>query len=150
MQQLSSSGTTFYKIIFPALWLAGFGFASVVLLQGGGTPPPSLGVRLLFPAIWCAGVGAFYWYCFPLKYVWLGPATVTVAGLFRKTEIPLADIERVGGTVFLNPETITLTLKRPSVFGSRIRFMPKMRGWPLNRHPTLTLLKERLAGERTQ
>lgn len=145
MQQLSSSATPFYKIILPALWVVLVGFGALQMVFGHTSPPAPQAERLLVAVIWLAGLGFFGWLCLPLKRVSLGPRSLHVSGLFKKTEIPLAEIERVSGTVFISPDFITVTLKRPGVFGSRLRFMPRMRIASLSAHPTVALLQQRAA-----
>lgn len=150
MQRLSSSATPFYKIILPTLWAVLFGSGAVQLALGHTYPPASPAERLGILALWVAGLGLFCWLCLPLKNVSLGPKSLHVSGLFKKTEIPLAEIERVSGTVFISPDFITVTLKRPGVFGSRFRFMPRMRIASLSAHPTVALLEQRAAARQNR
>ncbi len=146
--QLSSSGTTFYKVVFPAIWLTGFGAGAIALAFGAGTPTPPFVMRIMFPIGWLLGLGLCAWLCFPLKHVALGPTSLSVEGLRKKIEIPLSDVEAVSGSFATNPEIITLRLKRPCEFGVRIRFMPSMRFWRFSPHPTVTMLSQRLASLR--
>src|SRR5687768_9475420 len=136
--QLSSSGTTFYKVIFPALWLTGFGVGAIAAALGAGGPSSPVEMRIVFPVGWLLGLGLCAWLCFPLKHVSLVSGAVVVEGLRRKIIIPLSDIAAVSGSSGTNPEIITLKLKQPCPFGARIRFVPGFRFWRFSPHPTLT------------
>lgn len=73
----------------------------------------------------------------------MGDSFFRVADLRSRIEIPFSAIERVERSFWANPETITLVLKTPSAFGSRIRFIPSLRFMPLGSHPTFKMLAEK-------
>jgi hypothetical protein len=146
--RLSSSGTTFYKVIFPAFWLTGFGVGAIAVALGVGEPSLPVEIRVMFPVGWLFGLVLCAWLCFPLKHVSLVSGAVVVEGLRRKTTIPLSDIAAVSGSFATNPEIITVSLKQPCAFGTRIRFMPSVRFWRFSPHPTLTMLSEMLVSRR--
>lgn len=148
LMRLSSSGTLWQKVILPAVWLTGFGLGALSTALGIGTPPLHLEQRIMFPVAWFLGLGLFAWRCFPLKQVWLAPEGVVVAGLRRKIAIPFSDIEAVRGSAVGSPVHIVLELKRPSAFGTRIRFMPTFRFMAFSPHPTFTMLSELVAAQR--
>ncbi len=146
--RLSSSVTVFYKVIFPAVWLTGFGLAAIILAFGGfrASSPIPTQMRVMFPVAWLFGLGLCAWLCFPLKHVILGEDFLVVEGLSQRLTIPLSDVVAVSASFATNPETITLQLKRVTPFGTKIRFMPSIRFLRSEPHPTLTLLEAKLVG----
>ncbi len=60
-------------------------------------------------------------------------------------EIPLQDIESVGGSRFSNPDRIWLDLRRPTEIGSRIHFLPPLRWFHFGtQHPLVAELAARI------
>lgn len=143
--QLSSSATLFYKIVFPAFWLGVFGFVAIPAAFKNNPPSTALDARVIFPAMGLVCLGAISWLGFSLKRVWLGPTSLRVRGLFKEVEIPLADIERVSSFYLASPESVTVTLRRPSAFGSRIRFIASLRFARFEEPPAAARLRERIA-----
>ncbi|HEX2476529.1 MAG TPA: hypothetical protein VHK01_17380 [Lacipirellulaceae bacterium] len=50
-------------------------------------------------------------------------------------QFAVTNILNVDSSLMTNPERITLTLKKPCLFGSEVTFSPPMRFWPFGRHP---------------
>lgn len=145
---ISSRATFFYKRIFIALW---FGFlfvcAAVVLST-------TLAARASFMEI-AAGVGV------PIAVMVLGYTIfrITIMDVVdevydavdalivrnggHEERIPLADIRRAKGTLFVNPERVILELAHDTRFGSRIAFLPPIRWIRLVRNPLAAELEER-------
>ena len=74
-KRLSSAQTFFVKVVFPAIWITGFGLGTLVLFLAGdsfhgrnGEPPPP-GMRFLFLAVWLLGSSFIYWSCLRLKRI---------------------------------------------------------------------------------
>jgi hypothetical protein len=76
--------------------------------------------------IWAVMVFAFCafgtWYSSREKFVWANEQILRVAGLFRRCEIPLSNVDRVDESTFLC--MVIVRLKTPSAFGRTILFTP--------------------------
>jgi hypothetical protein len=139
MRRLSSTLTTFYKVIFPAIWLSGFGVGTFAVLISSNVPKE---LHVIFPAAWLFGLLVCWFLCFPLKHVSILDGDLHVGGLRRTIIVPLSEVTAVTGSVMQNPESITLWLKHESAFGPKIKFMPELRFFRFSTHPTVTLLND--------
>jgi hypothetical protein len=144
MRQLSSSMTFFYKFIFPAIWVGGFAFATLLMFM---VPDSFQGkdvreMRWQFAFVTAVGGGFIYWACMRLKTVTLSSNTLTISNYRRRVDVPLRDVEAVSGSLFTHPDLIWLRLRRPTPFGEKIVFMPKVRfHFGFSRHPLVAELR---------
>ena len=60
----------------------------------------------------------------PLKSVYLTDDSLLVSNYMKTVEIPLSNIDYVSKPDWSNHQTISVHLRTPSVFGSKIIFMP--------------------------
>ncbi|CAN5904007.1 hypothetical protein BH11VER1_BH11VER1_34590 [soil metagenome] len=148
MRQLSSRSTTFYKCGFPAIWLSIFGLGTIALgiesIQG--EPPRKM--LITFLGFWIVGIILFSFLSFPLKHVRLTDTHFCVRGLKQEIHIPLENVIAISSSYLQNPETITLSLKNPTIFGSKIVFTPDARFIRFRPHPTYLFLKQLLEENR--
>jgi hypothetical protein len=94
--QLSSSLTFWYKIIFPSLWLSGFAAGSVAMLFTEKAPAI---------AFVCATVAGFFFLrhlCFPLKRVRQGSDGILVSNFSDEIFVPYAQIQLVDENKWIN------------------------------------------------
>lgn len=135
-QELSSRWTGFYRTVFPALWI-GVGGLALVQLSGAAR-----GSALPFVAIWL-GVGIFLiWLAGALRRVALEGDTLVVSSRRETHRFSFLEIERVSGTVLLNPDLVFVHFRRPTAFGSRVAFIPRQRSFRLfGRHPLVDRLQ---------
>jgi hypothetical protein len=136
---LSSSKTTFfYKRIFPIIW---FGIVAVLffigLLKVLDSGPISNVPFLIVPALM-----AIIGYQFMKRLAFnlvdevfdVGDALLVRSG-GREERIALADIKNVNYFPYGSPPQVTLSLRRPSVFGDTIVFCAPARLMPLSSSP---------------
>jgi hypothetical protein len=136
---LSSSKTTFlYKRIFPIVW---FGIMAVLffvgLLKVLGADSISNAQFLIMPALM-----AIIGYQFMKKLAFnlvdevsdAGDALIVRNG-GREERIALADIKNVNYFPYGSPPQVTLSLRRPSMFGDTIVFCGPARFMPLSSSP---------------
>ena len=69
------------------------------------------------------------------EMLWQNPFCV------RARTIPLSEISDVTENVWINIHPVTIHLRAPSEFGSRIVFMPKVRFFDFSSHPVVNELK---------
>lgn len=149
MRRLSSSFTFGYKLVFPTIWLAGFGGATLFLIAGSITklwrreviPRELVLMTIMFSIGLAAGLAFFSMLSFPLKHVSVRGDALRVEGLKEKVDVLLSDIAEVHGFKWTNPELITLVLKRETPFGRKIKFTPGYRLLKMSDHPVVTELE---------
>jgi len=137
-RRLSSRATPVYKIGvlgFLSLWL----LISVV----AAAQSPHLDWRVfLFPILGIGLLFAAYLFIGRSRRVELVGDVFVVSSRSRTVEIPIHDVEAVGGSRFSNPERIWLDLRRPTEFGSRIHFLPPQRWFNVfSQHPLVAELR---------
>jgi hypothetical protein len=136
---LSSAKTTFfYKRIFPIFW---FGLVAVLffagLLKVIASDPISNVPFLIVPAL-MAIIGYVYMKKLAFNLVDdvfdVGDALLVRSG-GREERIALADIKNVNYFPYGSPPQVTLSLRRPSIFGDTIVFCGPLRVMPLSSSP---------------
>jgi len=141
---MSSKMTFFYKQISPIIW---FGLLAVFFLIGLlKRDAPFLIVLVLMVIIS---------YQFMKKQVFnlvdevfdVGDALLVRSG-GQEERVALADIKNVNFFPYMSPPQVTLSLRRPSVFGDTIVFCAPARLLPLSRNPTIEKLIDRIDAAR--
>lgn len=129
---LSSAQTFFMKVLLPLAWTTGFGIitASMFVDASSWASPAGatavVALRWTFLAITLAGGGAMLAGPARLKRVRLDGNMLLVSNYFREERIPLAWVARVTQQQWLRSRPIVIHFHRPTRFGARIRFMPKL------------------------
>jgi hypothetical protein len=132
MPLMSSKMTFFYKRISPIIW---FGLLAVFFLIGLlKRDAPFLIVLVLMVIIS---------YQFMKKQVFnlvdevfdVGDALLVRSG-GREERIALADIKNVNYSPYMSPPQVTLSLRRPTLFGDTIMFCAPTRLMPMSSSPT--------------
>jgi len=99
-------------------------------------------IGLLFPVLGVAFLYGAYLLVGRARHVELAGDAFVISSRSRTVEIPVHDVEAVGGSRFSNPERIWLDLRRPSEFGSRIHFLPPQRWFNFfSQHPLVSELR---------
>ncbi len=127
---LSSPTTSFWRYVFPALWIGGFGVGTLALWLGAfhgrhGEPPPEF-MRWLFPGVWLVGSSLLLRFARRLCDVSLHEdATLEVCRPGHQPErVPLSAVARVSQNRS-NPPTITLHLRAADGPERRVVFLPE-------------------------
>ena len=153
MRLISSKMTFFNKRVFPAIW---FGFLAVfiglALFSGAGRNPASLLPVLIAPAIMIVfGYVIMKKLVFDLAdEVWDDGDSLVVKNSGQEQRIALSDIKNVSYSPFVNPPRVTLSLRRPTVFGDEITFSAPLRLVPFSKSPVITDLIERVDQARSE
>lgn len=141
--QLSTRFTFTHKVVLPAVWLAGFGMGTlVVLLQ----PAPDRQRVFAFLFALIAGGFMFYSWGFPLKRVIATEGGLLVSNFRREVLVPYGQICAVRENKLVN--TITVELDVPAAWGSRFVFRPYTTRGFVGPHPAAILLSERATAAR--
>jgi hypothetical protein len=151
MSRISSHATFLYKRVFPIFW---FGLLLLFLAFGliGALRSerfPSL-LFLIVPLLMMAfGYFIMKKLIFDLvdEVVDLGDALMIRNG-DRQERVALSDIANVSYSSFVNPPRVTLSLRTPGAFGSRVSFCAPIRLMPFSTSPVIDALIERIDAAR--
>ncbi len=153
MPLMSSRMTFFYKRIFPIIW---FGFLAVFfvvgLVKGSAADPISNLPFLIIPVVMAIiGYQIMKKMAFNLvdEVFDLGDALLVRNG-GQEERIALADIKNVNYFPYMSPPQVTLSLRRPSVFGDAITFCAPVRLMPLSTSPVIEKLIDRIDAARRE
>lgn len=117
-RRLSSPATGALKFVVPGLWIVGGLPGLAVALLAAEFP-----VNVVWPVLRAVfGVLLLVFYA-PLKHVDVDGENMYVSNYKRTISIPLTSVFSVSGNV-TRSLPITVTLKEPCEFGSKIRFFP--------------------------
>jgi hypothetical protein len=147
MRLVSSKTTFFNKRVFPVIW---FGFIAVFIglafFSGAGRNAASPLPFLIGPAIMIVfGYVIMKKLVFDLAdEVWDDGGSLVVKNSGQEQRIALSDIKNVSHAPFINPPGVTLSLRRPTVFGDEITFSAPVRLVPFSKSPVITDLIERV------
>lgn len=100
-------------------------------------------VATFFIFSWIIGTAWLCWFAFRLKKVEIDDKSLYVSNYREEIRIPLSEIERVKESFLTNPKQVTIVLRSPSKFGSRIVFVPELRFFDIfGSHPVVGELRE--------
>jgi hypothetical protein len=135
--------------IFPTIWFGFlFLFVAVPLIGGAksGSPLPSLIVPVLMVII---GFFVMKKLVFDLvDEVLDGGDVLLIRNGHLEERVALSDIMNVSYSQFASPPRVTLSLRHPSVFGTRVTFCAPLRFIPFATDPIIDELIERIDSQR--
>jgi hypothetical protein len=147
MRRISSRWTFFYKRIFPIIW---FGFLAVFIVVSLFTTTHA-DTTAIFPFVMIPLIMMGFGFYIMRKLVfdlvdevWDDGDALVVKNSGQEQRIALADIKNVNYSPWVNPPRVTLSLRRPSVFGDRVTFCAPVRIMPLTANPRINDLIERV------
>jgi hypothetical protein len=142
-ERLSSLWTFFYRVIFPAVWIAGFGIGTLALWFAERVPPSKTNeMRLPFLAMWVIGSCFVLWFAPRLRTVWLEGDHLVVADFSKEEHVPLNSIQGVDETRFRSPKTIKVRLlPRPHLPEQLVFIAPLVFPFPFSVHPVVKRLR---------
>jgi hypothetical protein len=151
MSRISSRTTFFYKRVFPIIWFGGLllfiAFGSIGALRSERSP--SL-LFLIVPLLMVAfGYFIMKKMIFDLvdEVVDVGDALMIRNG-GRQERVALSNVMNVSYSPFVNPPRVTLSLRTPGAFGSRVTFCAPIRLVPFSSSPVIDALIERIDAAR--
>jgi hypothetical protein len=142
MITFSSRLTFIYKVIFPVIWISGFGLGMINVELAHNLP---LAVKFTFAGCWVLGTVFIMWLCTPLKRVRTDNSALYVSNYLKEISVPVGLIDCVTENRWINIHPVTIHLSADTEFGRKIVFMPKARmALVWSRHPVVGEI-ERLA-----
>ncbi len=151
MRRISSGMTFFYKRIFPIIFVGFFVLITASAFFAGwsaGRSPPL--PFLIIPAIMLA-----FFFFIAKKLIFdlvdevldAGDALI-VRNVGQEERIALSEIMNVNYTALVNPPRVTLSLRRPSIFGTQVAFCAPVRFVPFSTSPIIDELIQRIDATR--
>ena len=140
---LSSRMTFSTKVVFPTVWIFGFGAITAAMWTIDGGPPQR---KLDFLVAFVAGAITFWLVCIPLKQVRAHDGNLYISNFRKEVSVTLASVAAVSENHWINIHPVTIHLRRQTAFGNRIVFMPKQRlafGW--TSHPVVNEIRQMAA-----
>ena len=142
---ISSAQTFIMKLVFPILWISGFGFGTASLwlnfMHGKNGAPPPGEMKFMFLIMWLAGTAFIIWSCARLKRVRVDDKHLHVSNYRREISIPLSLIADVTEIRWINIHPVTVHFRKDTEFGRSITFMPTIRYFALwSSHPVVAEL----------
>src|ERR1700733_3829986 len=139
---LSSRQTFLYKIIFPVVWISGFGLGTVAMWTTSGPP---VDVKWSFLVGWCLGTIVMWRLCAPLKRLRTDGRNLYVSNYRKEITVPVNLIDHVTENRWINIRPVTVHLRGDTELGGKIVFIPKSCFiFPWTPHPVVGEI-ERLA-----
>lgn len=128
--QLSSPDLVLIKVIFPILWITGFGLGTLAMWVTVNVQKPApLSIKIYFTIAWILGILLLYFTCIKLKAVELDEddRAVYIGNLRKTVRVPIAWVDPlVAGSWGGRPPILTLRLQQPCCFGRSIAFVPNI------------------------
>jgi hypothetical protein len=151
MHRISSKATFFYKRVFPVIW---FGVLLVIIatgLTGGMRSGGQVWVPFIAPPVLMMVAGYFIMkkLVFSMVDEVLDEGDALLIRNNDQTErVPLSAIINVSYSQFVNPPQVTLTLRRPGLFGNKVTFCAPIRFLAFTTSPVIDDLIERVDAAR--
>jgi len=153
MRRISSKWTFFYKRISPVIFF-GFlvvfiGIALLANLRSNSALDniPFLIVAIVMTVVFFISKKLIFDL---VDEVWEDGETLVVRNSGQEQRIALADIKNVNYSPLISPPRVTLSLRRPTVFGDEVTFCAPVRMVPLAPSPVINDLIERVDRAREQ
>jgi hypothetical protein len=128
LRRLSSNATFYCKWIFPTIWFGSLFLTVAVPLFGGSKSGPPLPFPIV--PVFMLIIGFFFMkkLVFDLvDEVWDGGDVLVIRNGHLEERVALSDIMNVSYSQFTSPPRVTLSLRHPSVFGTRVTFCAPLR-----------------------
>lgn len=151
MRRISSKATFLNKRIFPVVWFGFLAlFIAVPLFAGHRQNSTQLIPFLLFPVIMAVfGFFVMKKLVFDLvDEVWDDGDSLLIKNGGQEQRIALTDIKNVNYAPYMNPPRVTLSVRRPTVFGDKISFSAPIRFMPFSTSPVIDDLINRIDAAR--
>lgn len=142
---LSSAQTFVVKAIFPAIWIAGFGAATLSLwfedASDSARPDTLIAARWISLVVWLVFSAVVLRIGAILKRVRVDGKFLYVSNYRREVAVPLSAVDTVTENRWINIHPVTIRFRAPTAFGQTVTFMPKSRvlGW--RPHPVVAELR---------
>lgn len=146
MRTLSSGLTFLMKVIFPMLWISGFGLGTLVLWLSpmmSDAGHSAVAIKWQFLVAWIAGAAFVLWICGGLKRVRVDSKNLYISNYRHEISVPLSTVSDVTEHRWINIHPVTVHFSQSTEFGRSVTFMPTTRLFGfLSSHPVVADLKQ--------
>jgi hypothetical protein len=133
---ISSNFTFFHKYLLTPIWSGVFGLRTIMLFIDNRPK------KIYFLIAWTIGTLLIYLSAYALKKVSIAGNSLIISNYMKTISIPFSEISRISENRLINYRPISIYLKTPGEFGSRIIFRPFfMFCLPFRSHPLCEELK---------
>jgi hypothetical protein len=117
--------TVFYKIVFPLIWIGGFGLGAIAsrMLNPDGYSASMAQGAMIVCISWMLGSLLILWVASRVRTVWLEGESLVVKNYRTETRIPLSAVKRISETRMWNPKMITLHLEDRDDLPEQVEFI---------------------------
>jgi hypothetical protein len=115
MKDVSSAWTFWMKIVFPVIWISGFGLAALLFWLGvmhdgnNVLPPPQM--KFVFSGLWIVGATLILWSCAGLKRVRIDERQLYASNYLQEISLPFSAIIDVTQNRWINIRPVTVHLR---------------------------------------
>jgi hypothetical protein len=151
MKLISSRMTFFHKRIFPLFWFGIIGFVFVGALFATIKNKAPFHLPLILIPLGMAVFGYFIMKALVFDLMdeaWDAGDAIIVKKKNKEEHIQLSNIKNVSYSNFSNPQRVTLTLRKPCLFGDEVTFSPTISFSPFKKNPIVQDLIERVDAKR--
>ncbi|MCB1037153.1 MAG: hypothetical protein KDD47_25215 [Acidobacteria bacterium] len=130
MEDLNSGMSSFYKVVFPAIWIGGFSLATILMFVNPDAWAGDGEVRVwrwVLLAVALVGGTLLGRFSMGIKTVYLGDHEFEISDGRRTIRVPFSEVARVTSSRAMNPQLLYLHFRNPTEFGSKIYFIPELR-----------------------
>jgi hypothetical protein len=131
IRTLSASGTFVHKYVFLALWLCISGGLNILMWSGRlfelRVVPPSLGIKIIYLAFLLVPPPLILWMTRLHKRVRMSDDGLLIRDSSQEVFVPFSAIESVSRPKTEPNAYVEVRFRAPTVFGNRIRFVPRPR-----------------------
>ena len=129
-KQLSSSSTFFDKYLFFPIWCGWLGYSTIMLYIKNDPK------KYTWFLMWLFGSLLIFTFTHNLKKVIINGDKLVVSNFLKTINIPISEISYIRENRVINIHPISIYLKNPTDFGSKITFIPVSRWYlPFGTHP---------------
>jgi hypothetical protein len=150
MRLISSRSTFITKRVFPVAWFGFLALFVAISVANIGTKQEFPAPFLIFPVF----MGVFGYFLMKkmvfdlVDEVWDAGAELVVKNKGAEEHLPLSEIMNISYSSFTSPQRVTLSIRRPTLFGTEITFVPPARFVPFAKSPIVDELIQRVDAAR--
>jgi len=147
MHALSSTvRTNWYKYLFPAIWISGFGLGTLAIwlhgFRGTYNEAPLSDMRWAFLMVWIAGSTLALWFARRISFVHADEKNLHISNYSKEQSAPLDEVSDVTENRVFRPPTVTIHFRDSTKAGKKVVFIPPFRLYSPNSHPVIGELTE--------
>ena len=143
---ISSKWTFSSKFVASTILIILFGLGTWAMFYNSKVPE-----IWIFLLVLIFGIALTFWACMRLKKVDLDDVALHISNYRISVEVPLRSVEAISEGVPISPELVRISFRRPTEFGNKVVFIPKLRFFiGVSPHPIVNELRQLVSEARVQ